>query len=117
MSDTTQNNEICRMDALGLAELIQKKQLSPVEVIDAVLERMTTLEPALHAFCTPTPDNARADARRIEAELVAGNTVGPWPVFRLGSRIWYSPKGFVRYRAPGPMPTIFRTRTTSSLSA
>ena len=38
---------------------------------------METLEPILHAFCTPTPDRALAAARRIEAEIMAGNPVGP----------------------------------------
>jgi aspartyl-tRNA(Asn)/glutamyl-tRNA(Gln) amidotransferase subunit A len=70
-------NEICRMDAVTLASLIQAKELSPVEVIEAVLERMEKLEPILHAFCTPTPEAALADAKRIEAEIMAGNPVGP----------------------------------------
>ena len=41
-----------------------------VEVIDAVLARMERLEPHLHAFCTPTPELARAEAKRIEAEII-----------------------------------------------
>jgi aspartyl-tRNA(Asn)/glutamyl-tRNA(Gln) amidotransferase subunit A len=38
---------------------------------------MERLEPRLHAFCTPTPDLARAEARRIEAAIVAGHSMGP----------------------------------------
>ena len=34
---------------------IGAKELSPVEVVDAVLDRMEGLEPILHAFCWPTP--------------------------------------------------------------
>ncbi len=73
----TSDNEICRMDAVSLAEHIRAKRLSPVEVIEAVLDRMDRLEPVLHAFCTPTPDRARADAKRIEADIMAGRDVGP----------------------------------------
>jgi aspartyl-tRNA(Asn)/glutamyl-tRNA(Gln) amidotransferase subunit A len=65
------------MDAVTLGEHIGKKQLSPVEVIDAVLERMDRLEPVLHAFCTPTPDAARAEAQRIADDIAAGHPVGP----------------------------------------
>jgi aspartyl-tRNA(Asn)/glutamyl-tRNA(Gln) amidotransferase subunit A len=71
------NNEICRMDAVTLAAQIRAKQLSPVEVIDAVLDRMDKLEPTLHAFCTPTPELARETAKRIEADIMAGRPVGP----------------------------------------
>ncbi len=69
MSGKSSNNEICRMDAVSLADLVRSKQLSPVEIIAAVLDRMEKLEPILHAFCTPTLDAARADARRIEADM------------------------------------------------
>jgi aspartyl-tRNA(Asn)/glutamyl-tRNA(Gln) amidotransferase subunit A len=73
----TENNKICAMDAVSLAAAIRTRTLSPVEVIDAVLERMNLVEPHLHAFCTPTPDLARAEAKRIEAEILAGRAPGP----------------------------------------
>jgi len=69
--------EICRMDAVTLAGHIRSKKLSPVEVIDAVLARMEKLEPILHAFCTPTPELARATAKKIEKDIMAGKPVGP----------------------------------------
>lgn len=70
-------NEICRMDAVNLVRRIRAKELSPTEVIEAVLTRMEALEPHLHAFCTPTPDLARRQAKRIEKAILAGEDVGP----------------------------------------
>jgi aspartyl-tRNA(Asn)/glutamyl-tRNA(Gln) amidotransferase subunit A len=70
------HDEICRMDAVTLAGHVKAKRLSAVEVVDAVLARMERLEPRLHAFCTPTPDLARAEARRVEADIMAGRPVG-----------------------------------------
>jgi aspartyl-tRNA(Asn)/glutamyl-tRNA(Gln) amidotransferase subunit A len=70
------HNEICRMDAVTLAAHIRAKRLSAVEVVEAVLARMERLEPHLHAFCTPTPDLARVQARRVEADIMAGRPVG-----------------------------------------
>jgi aspartyl-tRNA(Asn)/glutamyl-tRNA(Gln) amidotransferase subunit A len=69
-------NEICRMDAVTLTSLVKSKRLSPVEVVDAVLARMERVEPLLHAFCTPTPDLARAEAKRVEADMMAGRPLG-----------------------------------------
>ncbi len=78
MPDTpASDNEICRMDAVALARLVRDRRLSPVEVVDAVLARMERLEPELHAFCTPTPDAARAEARRLADRLASGADVGP----------------------------------------
>lgn len=65
------------MDAVALAEQIRTKRISAVEVTEAVLARMERLQPYLHAFCTPTPERARAEAKRIEAEIVAGRGMGP----------------------------------------
>lgn len=73
----TSPNAICSMDAVTLARAVKRKELSPVEVIDAHLARMEALEPKLHAFCTPTPDLARAEAKRIESDIMAGREVGP----------------------------------------
>ena len=70
-------NEICRMDAVNLAWRIRAKELSPTEVIEAVLTRMEALEPHLHAFCTTTPDLARREAKRVEKAILTGEDVGP----------------------------------------
>ena len=69
-------NDICRMDAVTIAARVKAKELSPVEVVDAVLARMDQLEPTLHAFCTPPPDLARETAKQIEQSLMAGNDAG-----------------------------------------
>jgi aspartyl-tRNA(Asn)/glutamyl-tRNA(Gln) amidotransferase subunit A len=86
-------NEICRMDAVSLAREVRAKQLSPVEVVDAVLERMDRLESVLHAFCTPTPDLARDEARRIEGQIMAGQDVGPFAGIPLGVKDLILTKG------------------------
>ncbi|MGH7905464.1 MAG: amidase, partial [Candidatus Binataceae bacterium] len=70
-------NEICRMDAVAMAAKIRARELSPIEITDAVIARMEKLEPILHAFCTPAFDIARAEARRIESELAAHRPAGP----------------------------------------
>lgn len=76
-STSPEANEICRMDAVALSAAVRSKMLSPIEVVEAVLSRMERLEPALHAFCTPTPEYARAAAKRLESEIMAGHDPGP----------------------------------------
>jgi aspartyl-tRNA(Asn)/glutamyl-tRNA(Gln) amidotransferase subunit A len=76
-SAATSANEICRMDAVTLAEKIRTKQLSPTEVTDAVLARMDKVNPVIGAFCTPAPDVARAQAKAVETDIMAGKSVGP----------------------------------------
>ncbi|SNB75407.1 aspartyl-tRNA(Asn)/glutamyl-tRNA(Gln) amidotransferase subunit A [Arboricoccus pini] len=70
-------NAICRMEATELSARIKAKELSAVEVTEAVLARMEKLEPHLHAFCTPTPEVARAAALDVETRIMAGQPVGP----------------------------------------
>src|ERR1700691_1258105 len=71
------HNELCRMDAVALAEQIRTKRVSPVEVTEAVLARMERHQPYLHGFCTPTPERARAQAKQIETDIMAGRATGP----------------------------------------
>jgi len=65
-------------DALTLARQIRMKEVSPVAVIDAVLERIEALQPTVNAFITVTADEAREAARRAEAALMAGGPLGPF---------------------------------------
>ena len=82
----TTSDEICRMKATELTGRIRNRELSPVEVVDAVLERMEKLEPTFHAFCTPTPDLARDERGGWSGRSPRAETRGLWPAFRSASR-------------------------------
>jgi Asp-tRNA(Asn)/Glu-tRNA(Gln) amidotransferase A subunit family amidase len=58
-------------------QLIEAKKLSPVELTEAVLERMDEVDPHLGAFITPTPQRAREDATAAEARALRGERLGP----------------------------------------
>lgn len=58
--------ELCFLSATELLEQYRRRALSPVEVVDAVLEQIERLDPAVRAFLTVTAEQARRQA--IEAE-------------------------------------------------
>jgi aspartyl-tRNA(Asn)/glutamyl-tRNA(Gln) amidotransferase subunit A len=70
-------HEIGRMDAVTIARHVAAKELSPVEVVDAVLDRLDRLDPVLNAFTTVVPEEARQRAKWLEAEIAAGHDIGP----------------------------------------
>ena len=72
-----QKKDIGRMDAVSLAGLVRKREVSASEVTEVVLARMEVLEPHIHAFCTPTAELARKTAAEIDRRLAAGEEVGP----------------------------------------
>jgi len=47
-----QNSGLCEQSLTQLAELIRKREVSPVEVVEAHLERISNLNPALNAIVT-----------------------------------------------------------------
>src|SRR6266545_478261 len=66
------------LPATELAALIRKKQVSPVEIIGAVLDRIDRINPRLNAFVTLTDEQARRDARAAERALgKRGARLGP----------------------------------------
>ena len=85
--------EICSMEATEISRLVRSGELSPVEVVEAVLDRMERLEPALHAFCTPTPEIAREQAKRIEQEVSNGVDPGPLAGVPVGIKDLVATKG------------------------
>ena len=58
--------DLCFTSALELGRLIRAGEVSPVELTEAVLERIEKLNPALNAFLTVTADFARQQARASE---------------------------------------------------
>lgn len=70
------NTELCFTPATELAAAIRTRQLSPVEVVDAVLARMEALNPQLNAFLTIDSEGARAAARQAEAAVMRGEALG-----------------------------------------
>ena len=69
--------DLSRTTAVDLASAIRARKISSPEAVDAAIATIERLNPRLLAFCTPTLDAARADARAIEKKLAAGEPVGP----------------------------------------
>ncbi len=65
------------MDLSEAGEKVRAKQVSPVQLTEACLERIARLNPALNAFVTITATSALAEAHAAEAEIAAGNWRGP----------------------------------------
>lgn len=59
------------------ARLIESRELSPVELTDACLERIDKLEGKLNAFITVMADEARRDAAIAAEEIAGGSYRGP----------------------------------------
>jgi len=58
------------------AELIRGKQLSPVELTQAHLDRIDRLDPLLNSYITVTREMALEQARKAEAEVMHGEYKG-----------------------------------------
>ncbi len=85
--------ELCYASAGQLAPLIQNREISPVEVIDAHLERIGATEGVLNSFITLLAEEARASARRAEAEIIRGNYRGPLHGIPVGLKDLYNTAG------------------------
>jgi aspartyl-tRNA(Asn)/glutamyl-tRNA(Gln) amidotransferase subunit A len=71
-------DDLCWLPATDLAALIRKKKVSPVEVVDAVLDRIDRLNPKLNAYVTVTAAAARREAKAAErAATRRGARLGP----------------------------------------
>ncbi len=71
------DTELCTLTLEELSPLLRDRRVSPVEVTQACLERIDALNQTLNAYITVTSDQALADARRCEAEILRGDYRGP----------------------------------------
>src|SRR6516164_11511339 len=55
--------DLCYLSAVDLAARLRARKVSPVEVIDALADRIKRLNPKLNAYVTLDLENARKDAQ------------------------------------------------------
>jgi aspartyl-tRNA(Asn)/glutamyl-tRNA(Gln) amidotransferase subunit A len=68
--------ELIYSDATKLAELIRTREISPVEVVMAHLNRIEAVNPKVNAIVA-VADRALADAKAAEAAVLNGEPLGP----------------------------------------
>ena len=66
------NSELDFITIAGAAKLISTRKLSSVELTNAKLARITSLDPQVNAFITLTAERALQQAHRADAEISAG---------------------------------------------
>jgi Asp-tRNA(Asn)/Glu-tRNA(Gln) amidotransferase A subunit family amidase len=71
------STDLTWLPAWRLRDLIASRAVSPIDVVDASLERLSAVEPKIHAFITVCADEARAAAREADAAIRRGDALGP----------------------------------------
>ena len=71
------DKELAFTPAYRLEELIRKKEVSPVEVLDAIFRRIEVINPKVNAFLSLAKDEAYRSAREAERAVIAGEDLGP----------------------------------------
>ena len=69
-------DELAYVTATELAARIRRRELSPVEVVDAFIERIEARNQSLNALVCLGFDDARQRAREAEQALVSGAELG-----------------------------------------
>ncbi|WP_028203762.1 amidase family protein [Paraburkholderia nodosa] len=97
-------SEIVMLSASQLATAFRQHTLSPVEVMCAVLDRITKLDPVVNAFCALDEERAMSAACEAERRWMRGEPCGPL------DGVPVSVKDLV---AVSHLPTRHGSRTTS----
>lgn len=69
--------DLAQLTATEQAALIRRRKASPMEVLEATLARIHSLNARLNSFITLMEDEARGAARRAEEALQDGSPLGP----------------------------------------
>jgi len=69
--------ELWQMSGLALGKAIADREVNAVEVLDAIVARVEAVNPKVNAVVTLVAENARQEARAVDARVAAGETGGP----------------------------------------
>jgi aspartyl-tRNA(Asn)/glutamyl-tRNA(Gln) amidotransferase subunit A len=65
-------SELVRLTAVEARALLDRREISALELLEAHLAQIERLEPTLHAFITVAPELARRQARAADDRLARG---------------------------------------------
>jgi aspartyl-tRNA(Asn)/glutamyl-tRNA(Gln) amidotransferase subunit A len=85
--------ELVTLGIADVAPLLQRRALSPVELVDATLQRIEKIDPQLGSFITVTAESARAAAHVAEQEIGRGAWRGPLHGVPVGLKDLYATAG------------------------
>jgi aspartyl-tRNA(Asn)/glutamyl-tRNA(Gln) amidotransferase subunit A len=68
---------ILNLTIKDLSQLISSGDISPIDLVEATLERISTLNPKLNAFITILDKSARKDAKNADSMIKQGKYRGP----------------------------------------
>ena len=85
--------DLCYMSIREVGELLRRKEISPVEVLRASLDRIQQLGPALNAFITVMEAPASQVARKAEKEILSGDWKGHLHGVPIGIKDFYDTAG------------------------
>ena len=89
----TTTSDVCVLSVEDMAARIRAKDLSPVELTEAMLSRIDRLNPALNAYMTITADLAIEQARTAEREIASGVYKGTLHGVPIAHKDLYDTKG------------------------
>ncbi len=70
-------SELWSLSATAVSELVQRREVSAVEVTRSVLARISAVNPAINAVVQEFPDAALEDAALVDKAIARGETLGP----------------------------------------
>jgi Asp-tRNA(Asn)/Glu-tRNA(Gln) amidotransferase A subunit family amidase len=72
----SKNHDLLSLTAVELRRRIGTKEISPVELLEAVIARIAALNPSVNAICSTAYDRARREARAAEKAARDGEPLG-----------------------------------------
>jgi amidase len=69
---------LAALDATAQADIVRRGDASPLELVDAAIERIELLDDAINAVVLRRFDEARAEAKALDAEPAAEPARAPW---------------------------------------
>jgi aspartyl-tRNA(Asn)/glutamyl-tRNA(Gln) amidotransferase subunit A len=85
-----------RLNITELALLLRDRKISPVEIMQATLERINRLDVELNAFISVYPELAMTAARSAEEQMSAGKSLGALHGIPIGVKDLFEVEGMTR---------------------
>jgi aspartyl-tRNA(Asn)/glutamyl-tRNA(Gln) amidotransferase subunit A len=116
--------DLCFTSAVEVAALIRRRELSPVDVVRAVLERVERLNARLGAYVLVHAERALEQARRAEAAAMGGRPLGSLHgvpvslkdnVWTAGDRTTFGSRLLAEFVPPEDAPSVARLRAAGAI--